>query len=486
MTFWTTGEADTEIALLDGEGADLSATDASPAPGSSSGGPLLAAATATPAPKQDGPAPPEGAVSVTTDLDEVFARVSGRQDGSIGRYALHNTYGADDHPGTLEEALVVAAGATVEASIDSPDDFDYFKVELTGPGSLTVWTTGEADTDITLYAAPREGRDPRTTLQRELLSAPEGAKRVATTDYSPPEPHTDLDEVFIQVHGRGLDEGSTGRYTLHNTFAAAPPSCGECLPKMVTVPAGNFLMRGDLYMGRISGPQMTGVQIARPFQVGVYEVTYQEWDPCVADGGCGGYRAGVDDLSQYLRPSLRLARGRHPVAGVSWNDAKAYVRWLSGKTGQEYRLLSEAEWEYVARAMATATPLDRLTPEGRTRYSWGDEIGSNRANCRDCGDPYEESAPVGSFPANPFGVYDMHGNVDEWVEDCWDDNPIRLNVGDPPDGSAPWLSGDCSRRVTRDGSWGADGISMRSSSRYYFSVGDRSRLLGFRVARTLN
>ena len=203
---------------------------------------------------------------------------------------------------------------------------------------------------------------------------------------------------------------------------------------------------------------MHRVTIGYPFAVGVYEVTFGEWDACVSGGGCGGYR-----------PSDKgWGRGWHPVVNVSWEDARAYVEWLSGKTGEEYRLLSESEWEYVARSGT------------RTKYWWGDDIGPNRANCYDCGDSYDYTAPVGSFSANPFGLYDVHGNVWEWVEDCWNDS----YRGAPSDGSA-WESGNCGRRVVRGGSWDGAPWNLRSANRVWYSTGDRIDDVGFRIARTL-
>ena len=203
--------------------------------------------------------------------------------------------------------------------------------------------------------------------------------------------------------------------------------CPEC-PELVVVPPGSFEMgspSGEANRDDDEGP-VHRVTFERPFAVGVYEVTFGEWDACVSGGGCGGYRP--DDEG--------WGRGNRPVVNVSWDDVKAYVDWLTGKTGEEYRLLSEAEWEYVARAGT------------RTAYWWGDDFGQNRANCHGCGDSYRPTAPVGSFSANPFGLHDVHGNVWEWVEDCWNDS----YDGAPSDGSA-WESGNCERRVLRGGSW---------------------------------
>ena len=157
---------------------------------------------------------------------------------------------------------------------------------------------------------------------------------------------------------------------------------------------------------------------------------------------------------------------------VSWEDAQTYVEWLSGKTGKSYRLLSEAEWEYVTRAGST------------TPYWWGEDIGKDRANCSSCGSQWDsaQTAPVGSFPANDFGLHDTAGNVWEWVEDCWNES----YEGAPSDGSA-WTESECSLRVLRGGSWVNYPRYLRSAIRSYgLEAGVRSSGIGFRVARTLD
>ena len=225
-------------------------------------------------------------------------------------------------------------------------------------------------------------------------------------------------------------------YTSDLAVEAPVPKVGEkfrdcpTCPEMVVVPAGSFMMGSpSSEEGRYGneGP-VHRVTIPAPFAVGKYEVTFSEWDACVSAGGCGGYRPN----------DWGWSRGRRPAINVSWNDARAYVRWLSEKTGKEYRLLSESEWEYAARAGTT------------TRYWWGNAIGRNRANCDGCGSRWdnEQTAPVGSFAANGFGLHDMHGNVWEWVGDCWNDS----YAGAPSDGRA-WESRNCGRRVLRGGSW---------------------------------
>ena len=250
----------------------------------------------------------------------------------------------------------------------------------------------------------------------------------------------------------GLEEGLKGE---------AFRDCAEC-PELVVVPKGTYMMGSPSWESGRGGDEspVHRVTIGRPFAVGVYEVTFGEWDACESGGGCGGYR-----------PSDRgWGRGRHPVINVSWEDAQAYVEWLSRKTGEAYRLLSESEWEYVARARTT------------TRYWWGDGIGRNRANCSGCGSRWDgrQTAPVGSFSANGFGLYDVHGNVWEWVEDCWN----RSYAGAPSDGSA-WESGDCSVRVVRGGSWVSLPRLLRSADRRRNSTGYRDDHAGLRIARTL-
>ena len=202
--------------------------------------------------------------------------------------------------------------------------------------------------------------------------------------------------------------------------------CETC-PDMVVVPAGAFRM-GDLSGGGdVDEGPVREVEIPRAFAVARFETTFAEWDACAADGVC---RPGVSDIG--------LGRDRRPVMLVTWQDANEYVHWLSRRTGKPYRLPSEAEWEYAARAGSS------------TRYPWGDEVGRGRANCEECGGDWNgrRTSPVGSFPGNAFGVHDMVGNVYEWVADCGRES----YAGAPSDGSA-WESGDgtCKWRMMRGG-----------------------------------
>jgi formylglycine-generating enzyme required for sulfatase activity len=238
--------------------------------------------------------------------------------------------------------------------------------------------------------------------------------------------------------------------------------CNEC-PEMVVVPAGSFTMgspAGEHGRDVDEGPQHS-VTIAKAFAVSRFAATFEEWDACIAGGGC----------NDHTPRDQGWGRGRRPVLNVSWDDAMAYMAWLSRKTGKAYRLLTEAEWEYATRAGST------------TAYYWGDEIGKGNANCDGCGSQWDnvQTAPVGSFAANAFGLYDMAGNVWQWTQDCYLEN----YNGASPDGSA-WTGGDCSRRVIRGGSWISIPPILRSAGRFWNTVNSRGNLLGFRVARTLS
>ena len=233
--------------------------------------------------------------------------------------------------------------------------------------------------------------------------------------------------------------------------------CAEC-PEMMVIPAGSFMMGSPASeAGRRSdeGPQRQ-VTVRAPLAVGRFEVTFAEWDACVAAGGCSH------------RPSDQgWGRINRPVINVSWDDAQEYVRWLSQRSGRSYRLLTEAEWEYAARA-GTTTP-----------YFTGTSISTGQANFD--GNNVDRTQPVGSFAANRFGLHDMAGNVWEWVEDC----SMESYAGAPSDASRAVVGGACSSRVMRGGSWRNSSPLLRSANRFTgFGAGLRTPNIGFRVART--
>ena len=283
------------------------------------------------------------------------------------------------------------------------------------------------------------------------------------------------------------------RKRLPERVGTAFRDCPGC-PEMVVVPAGSFRMgspRSEAGRYDFEGP-VRQVTIAKPLAVGVKEVTRGEYmrfvratghsagDSCVTfEDGEWKDRGGRN----WEDPGYGQTDG-HPVVCVYWEDAKAYVGWLSRETGEEYRLLSEAEWEYVARGGS-----------GTARY-WGEDGQCRYANGGDralkgrysdwewevasCNDGHVHTAPVGSFAPNGFGLYDVSGNVWEWVEDCWNES----YAGAPSDGRA-WESGNCGRRVLRGGSWVVVPRALRSALRVRISTGIRFSYDGFRVARTL-
>ena len=258
------------------------------------------------------------------------------------------------------------------------------------------------------------------------------------------------------------------------TVAASWRDCANA-PEMVRLRGGTFAM-GDIDNTGSSAERPSRQVTVGSFAIGRYEVTFDEWDACYAAGGC---TTNPDDMG--------YGRGKRPVIKVNWQDTQQYVAWLSAKTGKNYRLPSEAEWEYAARAGT------------KTRFSWGDgsEWVCADANVLDvsgrashpkwnwsviCDDGHSETAPVGSYKPNPWGLYDMSGNVWEWTQDCW--HPDYTNA---PASGAAWLErddGECSRRVNRGGGWGNNPRTIRTSTRDADGVENSGDALGFRVVRS--
>ena len=276
--------------------------------------------------------------------------------------------------------------------------------------------------------------------------------------------------------------------------------CANC-PEMVVVPAGRFRMGGLAGVGYGNEKPVREVMIARPFALAKHEVTRGEFSRFVnaTEYATGGSCYILEDGkwnessgSDWRSPGFRQTE-EHPVVCVGWDDAAAYARWLSSETGEAYRLPSEAEWEYATRAGST------------TKYHFGNDEwqlcrygnGADQTLKKEhpeltlhqgyldlrvlkCRDGYVQTAPVGSFAANAFGLHDMHGNVMEWVEDCW-----RGSYEGAPDDGTARLPGACSERVLRGGSWRSRPEALRAALRLRYYIGLRSYSLGFRVARTL-
>ena len=251
--------------------------------------------------------------------------------------------------------------------------------------------------------------------------------------------------------------------------------CAQC-PDMVVVPAGRFTIGSspdEASRFENEGPTQT-VTLARPFAVGKFEVRFDEWTACVQDQAC---RAPQDE---------GYGRGARPVINVSWDDANRYVAWLTKKSGKPYRLLTEAEWEYAARAGSKGAHFwDAPSASACTFANVSNPSINKKYNQTwtvfDCEDGYVATAPSGSFKPNAFGLYDMLGNAWEWVEDCYHDSYKDA----PTDGSA-WTTGECASRVIRGGGWIDVPRNVRAAYRYGDSPGDRVGSLGFRVARTLS
>ena len=279
--------------------------------------------------------------------------------------------------------------------------------------------------------------------------------------------------------------------------------CSNGCPEMVVVPQGRFTMGApageeerENLPNQLRGRSVPQHSITIPHKLAIakFDVTRDEYaqfvaetnrpdpDSCITPTASGTFIATNGNWHSPGFPQT----GRDPVVCVGWDDAQAYVSWLSAKTGHVYRLPTEAEWEYAARAGTTTARYGSDNPAEFCRYTnVGDldyseqhpgDSGVNRA----CRDGYAFTSPVGSFPPNQYGLYDMLGNVMDWTEDCWNIN----YTGAPTDGTA-WLTGDCSRRVVHGGSWDADLRVVRSAMRRGILTSNRNTTFGFRVARTL-
>jgi formylglycine-generating enzyme required for sulfatase activity len=222
-------------------------------------------------------------------------------------------------------------------------------------------------------------------------------------------------------------------------------------PEMLSLPGGTFTMGSTRDDSELPVHRVT----IKPFEISKFPVTVRQWNECVAAKVCQYVPTGDDT---------------DPVTNLSWSDTKQFLTWLNQFTQKTFRLPSEAEWEYAARGGT------------ETNYWWGDQLQMGMVNCKGCVDAYDSTQPlkVGSLKPNPYGLYDMGGDVDQWVEDCWHDS----YQGAPVDGS-PWLEEDCLSHVIRSGSWRNDPSYVRSASRDHYDTDVRYPTHGFRVARSL-
>jgi formylglycine-generating enzyme required for sulfatase activity len=292
---------------------------------------------------------------------------------------------------------------------------------------------------------------PASTPPQATATPPPAAPAPGPT--SPAKPPAPAAETNIAAISPPAVPPTGGRGS--KTDGATFRDCPDC-PSMIRVPGGSFTM--GVASGDPSAAPAHRVTV-RPFALGQVPVTVAEWKACMDGGGCRSL------------PRMAIAEERTPLHGASWDDTQQYVAWLSTKTGRKYRLPSEAEWEYAARANST------------TRYWWGDDVGVALANCADCGGNQDKRGPlpVGSFKPNAFGLLDMLGGVAQWVQDCSTPN----YQGAPTDGSAREQK-NCTKRVLRGGSFRSDRTMISTTARNNYDASVRYITNGFRVARDLD
>jgi len=323
----------------------------------------------------------------------------------------------------------IGASAQIEARATEPATSQ----PSPGPGMATTSTPAHSAQPLRpdqIAPRPQGSNLPQGTLPTQEAVAGQSSSRAAALSSAPP---------------------PTARSSQSDNLR----DCDTC-PLMVMLPAGNFLMGSN---ADPSEKPPHSVHVGA-FAIGKFELTRAEWDICVTEGGC-----------RYKPDRPEPAPERQPMTNLSWDDAVQYVQWLARRTGKPYRLPSEAEWEYAARAGTSS------------RYNWGDQVGTGKANCNGCGGPRDPIHPsaVGMHPPNGWGIYDMQGGVAEWVEDCWHNS----YQGVPADGSA-WRSQPCLKHVLRGGSWNNPPADITVSARNFYDTNVRYLANGVRVAMTIH
>lgn len=380
--------------------------------------------------------------------DRIFAAIHDDKEHFVTPEQLARVVsgiGTDDFVNTMDSNEV--------AAVVQANDVAFQAARLTRFPSLMV----AGKYLVTLSHGPQQALDAVDSLvelERNLVMerAPTQGSTCAQSPRDPPPNDSPSDEPGQDRFSDELRGGGTG-------------------PPMVVIPGGRFLMgcrpENNHRCGPSQGP-LHYVQIP-PFAISKYEVTFEDYDRYLhATGGSGRSEEAGDE---------GWGRGNRPVINVLFEEAFAYIDWLSAQTGVQYRLPSESEWEYVARAGTD------------TAYSWGNEVGVNNANCLGCGSRWDNktTAPVGSFDPNPWGVHDMHGNVTEIVQDCWFGDYRRA----PRDGGAreaPWgvkmVRGRCFNRTVRGGDWQSHYLFIAASARGWSTLERFGNIIGFRVARS--
>ncbi len=371
-----------------------------------------------------------------------------------GELAADALDGAENSPYAIAFAAALERAATAGRRVAASELFQDVGIAVRRKtGSQTPWLSLGAGRKVFFGEDPPEPEpEPKP---KPAPDPPAAEKSSVAAPISAPPPEVAAGPAPLRTAAEIVDLKPGEKFK----------ECEKC-PEMVVAPGGAFLMGSPPdEAGRESneGPQQR-IEITS-FAIGVYEATYDEWEACAADGFCRS-----NPSPSNFGTFSDFGRGRHPVIRVSWNDITAprgFIAWLNSKTeGAPYRLPSEAEWEYAARAGTT------------TRYWFGDDIADHQANY---GAPLSGATmPVGSFKPNAFGLYDVHGNVWEWVQDCW----TTSLGGQPADGSAR-MEGECSKAVLRGGSWDYYPRVLRSAYRFRNPRDNRYDYIGFRVARTL-
>ncbi len=360
----------------------------------------------------------------------------------------------------IEDAAARIRKRVREETSDAQDP-DVVRSDLPEGGVVLMGSGGSPSTPVASLdpTTPPPGSPSKTVALIETTPAAVSPSALPPAPQAPTPP------------AAAVPVGPAPKVAANDPGGEAFKECDEC-PEMVVVPAGKAVLGSPPgESGRQTfEAQPHAVEIGKPFAVGRYAVTFAQWDACYAEGACGHRRLG----------DLDFGRGKRPAIFVTWTEAQLYVQWLKRKTGQPYRLLSESEWEYAARGCkslkCTNAPFwfGAIKPEVAVYDSRRSYDGSPRA------DPRLKTEPVDSGPANPFGLYNMLGNVRQWTQDCWNPTPTTVASN-----GAPVLSGDCSARATRGGSWADDPAKLRAAARDYEGIDEGSERIGFRVARDL-
>ena len=376
------------------------------------------------------------------------ARKSIQRDMPHGADKVPSRPGQDDGPAMAKQPEQPRAGSAFAAPLDESLAARPRKPDFQTPPAEVL---AKRLPDV----VPAEPAPPPAERPRGIAMAKAQAKQSDTTVAAPAQPP---EKPAPEKTPTRVAKADPVAPPLPGASSTSPAGfkfkdCDFC-PPLVVVPNGEFQMGSSEHPHEKPAHK---VRITLPFAIGQYEVTYAEWDRCVDAGACR------------YRPERQGSPG-DAIGNLSWDDANAYLKWMSEKTGQIYRLPSEAEWEYAARAGINK------------RFWWGDEAGSGKANCSDCGSATKgQPAAAGSYKPNPFGLYDTAGNMAEWVQDCWNES----YQGAPADGSA-WATGNCGLRGLRGGSFGNKSTYVRSSARFRYDSDVRYEANGFRVLRELH